>query len=62
MIKDKCIIVVYIPIFIALTFIFGILIVFQYLAFSSVQSPNFSKDSLYASLTNSFWFMAPLVI
>lgn len=46
----------------ALTFIFGILIVFQYLSFSSVQNPISSKDGLYPQLTRSFWFMAPLVI
>jgi hypothetical protein len=52
----------YILLFIVLTFLFGILIVFQYLSFSSVAAPNFSKDTLYSTLTRSFWFMAPLVI
>ena len=45
-----------------LTIIFCILIVFQYLAFSSVAEPYKSESSIYLSLTRSFWFMLPLVI
>lgn len=45
-----------------LTIIFCILIVFQYLAFSSVAEPYINESSVYLSLTRSFWFMLPLVI
>lgn len=55
-------IILYILLFMVLTFLFGILIVFQYLAFSSAAAPSFSKDELYSQLSRNFWFMAPLVI
>lgn len=45
-----------------LTILFCILIMFQYLAFSSVQTPRQVNDSVYLKLTSSAWFMIPLVI
>jgi len=62
MLKEKCITFFYILLFMVLTFVFSILIVFQYLAFSSVAAPTFNKDELYSQLSRNFWFMAPLVI
>jgi hypothetical protein len=62
MLKSKVMTFLYILLFMVLTFVFGILIVFQYLAFSSVAAPSFNKDQLYEQLSRNFWFMAPLVI
>ena len=62
MMKEHCSLFLYIPIFIALTFLFCILIVFQYLAFSSNSDLTYSEDELYPKLSRNFWWMAPLVI
>ncbi len=52
----------YIPLFMIFTILFCILIVFEYLSFSSVANPVQETGSLYLKLVRSFWFMAPLVI
>ena len=61
-IRSKWALLLYVLLFIVLTFIFGILIVFQFLAFSSSTNPYFEKSQLYWKLWKNFWFMAPLVI
>lgn len=60
--RENCLVFLYIPIFIVLTFLFGILIVFQYLAYSSSGNVNFSPDSIYYTSTKSFILTALLVI
>jgi preprotein translocase subunit SecG len=63
MIREKCVMtLLYIPLFMLFTILFCILIVFEYLSFSSVASPVQESGSLYLKLVRSFWFMAPLVI
>ena len=62
MLKESCLTFLYILLFMILTFVFGILIVFQYLAFVSSTSPAYSESSLYPELSRTFWFMCPLVI
>ena len=52
----------YIPLFMVCTFLFGILIVFQYLAFASSTSPFLAASQMYPRLSRTFWYMAPLVI
>jgi hypothetical protein len=37
----------YIPLFVILTFLFGLLTMFEYFAFSSMSTPTFSKDSMF---------------
>ena len=43
------------PIFIAISFLFGLLLVFEYLAFSSTGTPNLSNGAVYYSNASS-WF------
>jgi hypothetical protein len=49
-------IIIYVPIYIGLTFLFGLLTVFEYLAFSCISNPVFLPDSIFYQLPiQGFW-------
>lgn len=55
-IKNNFLLFIYIPIYIGLTFLFGILTVFEYLAFSCFGNEQFSPDSIFYRLPmQGFW-------
>lgn len=60
--KENCLVILYIPIFIGITFLFGVLVVFQYLAYSSTGEVTLSSNSLYYTATRSPFLTALLVI
>ena len=54
--KSNFLLFLYIPVYIGLTFLFGLLTVFEYLAFSCFGNPEFSRSSIYYSLPiQAFW-------
>jgi len=59
MLKENCKTFLYIPLFMLLTFLFGVLTVFEYLAFSSLSEPTSSSDSIYNKLSRS-WILTTL--
>lgn len=48
--KSNLLLFAYIPAYIGLTFLFGILTVFEYLAFTCFGTPQFSQDSVFYKL------------
>lgn len=63
MLKENWKTFLYIPIFMVLTFIFGILTVFEYIAFSSYSQPTFDpQHSLYLELNKSWVLIVLLAI
>lgn len=52
----------YIPIFILVTFVFGILLVFEYLAFSSKDEPHLTSQSVFYQTSKNVFLTFLLVI
>jgi hypothetical protein len=52
----------YIPLFVILTFLFGLLTMFEYFAFSSISQPIFSKDSMFYVINRPPFWIFLLVI
>ena len=61
-IKENLIILLYIPLFVAITFVFGILTVFEYLAFASAGEPTLSSDNIFITNQRGFVLTFLLVI
>jgi hypothetical protein len=55
-------ILIWVPIFVALTFLFGFILSFEYLAFSSVPTPTFNPTDVYYLLYNNWFGVLVLVI
>ena len=47
MLKENLITFLYIPVFFALTVVFLVIIVFQFVAYASISSPHFELTELY---------------
>ena len=50
------------PIFIALTFLFGFILSFEYLAFTSQGTPTFNPNNVYYTLYNNWFAVLVLVV
>ena len=53
---------IWIPIFVVITFLFGFLLVFEYLALTSRGVPTFNPKNVYYSLYNNWFAVMVLVI
>ena len=53
---------IWVPIFIAVTFLFGFILSFEYLAFTSRGTPTFNPKNVYYSLYNNWFAVMVLVI
>jgi len=53
--RNKWSVLIWVPIFIAISFLFGLLLAFEYLAFSSVGTPNWANGAVYYA-NGSSWF------
>jgi len=51
-----------VPIFVALTFLFGFILSFEYLALTSRGTPTFNSSSVYYILYNNWFAVTVLVV
>ena len=53
---------IWVPIFVGLTFLFGFILTFEYLAFTSSGTPTFNSQNVYYSLYNNWFTVTFLVV